>query len=438
MFAYYLQLGLRSLRRNPALTALMVIAIGFGVAASTTTYAVFRAVSGDPIPNKSAQLFKPQIDNWGKQNGRTSDEPPSAMDYTDAMALIRAHKADKQTVSFPIGPSLIPSDPSAMPINVAGFATYADFFSMFEVPFKYGAAWPATDDAQHASTVVINAKLNQRLFGGSNSVGKSINLEGHDYRIAGVTENWNPQPRFYDVVNGGGFSGPPQIYIPFTRAIDLQMQTFGNNQCNGPGGRGSSFADYLRSNCVWLSYWAQLPTAAAAADYRRYLQAYAADQQRAGRFHWAPNIRLHNVMQWLDYQKVVPPETQVSLLLSLGFLVVCLVNTVGLLLAKFMRRAPEIGIRRALGASRREIYAQFLSEAAMVGVAGGLLGLLLTALGVLGVGLVFEPQIARLARVDPALIGLTLLVAIVATIIAALYPTWRASRVQPAWQLKSN
>jgi putative ABC transport system permease protein len=62
----------------------------------------------------------------------------------------------------------------------------------------------------------------------------------------------------------------------------------------------------------------------------------------------------------------------------------------------------------------------------------------LTALGVLGVGLVFEPQIARLARVDPALIGLTLLVAIVATIIAALYPTWRASRVQPAWQLKSN
>ena len=53
MFSYYVQLGLRSLRRNPVLTALMVMAIGFGVAASMITYSVFRAVSGNPIPEKS-------------------------------------------------------------------------------------------------------------------------------------------------------------------------------------------------------------------------------------------------------------------------------------------------------------------------------------------------------------------------------------------------
>lgn len=74
----------------------------------------------------------------------------------------------------------------------------------------------------------------------------------------------------------------------------------------------------------------------------------------------------------------------------------------------------------------------------MVGVAGGVLGLLLTALGVFGIGLVFEPEVARLARIDPSLIGLTLLVSIAVTLIAAFYPTWRAAQVQPAWQLKSN
>jgi putative ABC transport system permease protein len=73
-----------------------------------------------------------------------------------------------------------------------------------------------------------------------------------------------------------------------------------------------------------------------------------------------------------------------------------------------------------------------------VGLAGGVLGLLLTALGMFGVGLLFEPQIARLAHLDASLVAMTLLVAVVATVLAAFYPTWRAARVQPAGQLKSN
>jgi putative ABC transport system permease protein len=135
---------------------------------------------------------------------------------------------------------------------------------------------------------------------------------------------------------------------------------------------------------------------------------------------------------------VVPPESKISLLVSLGFLLICLVNTVGLLLAKFMRRAPEIGVRRALGASRREIYVQYLIEAGTVGLSGGVLGLLLTGLGVLGVGWVFDEQIARLATLDGSLVVLTLFAAVLATLLAAFYPTWRAAQVQPAWQLKSN
>lgn len=126
-----------------------------------------------------------------------------------------------------------------------------------------------------------------------------------------------------------------------------------------------------------------------------------------------------------------------SVVIALAFLVICLVNTIGILLAKFMRRAPEIGVRRALGASRREIYLQFLMEAATVGLAGGVLGVVLTWVGMLGIGLVFEPAIAKLAHLDPSLLALTVAVALASTVIAAFYPTWRAAQVQPAWQLKS-
>jgi putative ABC transport system permease protein len=436
MFGYYLELGLRSLRRNPALTALMVMAIGFGVAASMTIYSVFRAVSGNPIPDKSAQLFTPLVDSWGPQQNNKG-EPPDALDYVDAMALMRAHEAKRQTLLYQVQVSVMPGGDRDLPLAADGYAVFGDFFPMFEVPFQYGSGWGTQDDNARSADVVISGQLNQKLFGGADSVGRTVNLSGHDYRVVGVTRPWNPKPRFFDLFNTGGFKDASDFYMPFNRALDLKMRTGGSNSCRGKL-TFNGWDDYLQSNCVWITSWVQLDSNAAIASYRHYLESYAADQQKAGRFAWAPNVRLRDVMQWLDYRQVVPPDSRISLLLALCFFVICLVNTIGLLLAKFLRRAGEIGVRRALGASRREIYTQYLIEAGTVGLAGGMLGLLLTTAGVAGVSVLFPPQIAKLAHLDITLVGLTLLVAIVATVLAAFYPAWRAARVQPAWQLKSN
>lgn len=436
MFAYYLDLALRSLKRNPALTGLMIVAIGFGVAASMITYSVFRAVSGNPIPDKSAQLFTPQIDSWGPQYN-LKGEPPQALDYTDAMALMRAHAAKRQTLIYPVQLSVLPGGDRSLPINANGFAAYGDFFPMFQVPFRYGSGWSGAEDEARAPVVVLSEEFNEKLFGGANSVGREVTLGGHDYRVVGVTRLWNPLPRFYALFGGGTFGEPADFYIPFTRALDLKISSTGNNSCRQRIPT-TGWESWLHSNCVWINPWVELDTPAAVARYRRFLEGYSAEQQQAGRFNWAPNVRLRDVTQWLSYMQVVPPESRIALMVSLGFFVICLVNTIGLLLAKFMRRAGEIGVRRALGASRREIYTQFLIEAGAVGVAGGLLGLLLTAVGVSGVGLLFRPQIARLAHVDLSLIALTLGVAILATVIAAFYPAWRAAHVQPAWHLRTN
>jgi putative ABC transport system permease protein len=438
MLAYYIELAVRSLKRSPGLTLLMVLTIGFGVAASMTTYSVFRAVSGDPIPWKSSQLFVPQIDNWGP-SGRSADgEPPDAMDYNDAMKLMRDHRAKLQSAMYQISPSIVPADASKHPINTSGHAVYSEFFPMLDVPFKYGSGWTADDDAQRAAVAVISAKLNEKLFGGANSVGRTLNIEGKDYRVVGVLDEWNPQPRFYDVVNSGGFStGRDAVFLPFERAISVGMANDGNTNCNAIPAE-SGFLGLQHSECVWIAYMAELDDAAAAAAYKQYLAGYTHQQQQSGRFGWAPNNRLRSLPQWLDSEHVVPSDTKVSLLVALGLLLVCLVNTAGLLLAKFLRRSSEIGVRRALGAQRLSIYAQFLTEAGIIGLTGGVLGLLLTGVGVASVGWVLPKDIASLAHVDLLLLALTLLIAVIATLLAGLYPTFRASRVQPAWQLKSN
>ena len=436
MFAYYFQLGLRSLRRSPALTALMVMAIGFGVAASMTTYAVFRAVSGNPIPDKSAQLFTPQIDSWGPQQN-LQGEPPEALNYVDAMALMQAHQATRQTLLYPVQMSVLPGGNRDLPLAANGYAVYSDFFPMFEVPFEYGSGWSTQDDQARSAEVVISSELNQKVFDGRNSVGRMLNLNGHDYRVVGVTGAWNPKPRFFDLFSTQGFENASDFYLPFTQALSLKMRTGGRNSCRGQL-TFTTWEGWLQSNCVWVTPWVELDSAAEVARYRRFLHNYAADQQRAGRYAWAPNVRLRDVTQWMAYEQVVPPESRISLAVALGFFLICLINTIGLLLAKFMRRAGEIGVRRALGATRGEIYAQYLIEAATVGLAGGVLGLLLTAVGVTGVGVLFRPEIAKLAKLDPSLVALTLAVAIVATMLAAFYPAWRAAHVQPAWQLKSS
>jgi putative ABC transport system permease protein len=439
MFTYYLGLALRSLKRNVVLTVLMIAAIGVGIGASMTMLTLFRAMGNDPIAQKSAQLFAPQIDNWGPQNRSVgtsdSEQFEPQISYTDAVGLMNAHPAYRQAAMYSSGAALTPSNPELRPFQVHIRATYVDFFRMFDIPFRFGGSWSAAEDAGHADVVVLSRKLNDKVFGGANSVGKTVNIGNHDYRVLGVAEQWEPVPRFYDL-NTGKFDESEDMFMPFTTAIDGQMPVWGNNNCSGDIGEG--WEGHLHSECVWLQFWAELPTAADAARYRAFLNNYAADQQRSGRFHWPARTKLRDVREWLDYNHAVSDEVRILVLVSFSFLAVCLLNAMGLMLAKIMARAGDIGVRRALGASRAAIFAQSLIEAAVVGLAGGLLGLALTALGLLGLRALLSDEANRLAHMTPIDIGLAVLLGMGATMIAGLYPTWRAAQVQPAWQLKAQ
>lgn len=439
MFGYYFTLALRSLQRNVVLTTLMIGAIGIGIGASMTLLTVFRAASGDPIPRKSAQLFVPQIDNFGPQSKMpigTDDLLPPIVTYFDATEWMRSYSAVRQAAMYPISTTLTPSDPTRNPIHVDARATYGDFFPMFDVPFEFGGPWSRAEDSSHAEVVVLTRELNNLLFGGVNSVGKSLMVGDKTYHVIGVMDEWHPTPRFYDV-DGATFSGQDQLFLPFTRAIEEQMPTTAGLNCYQTG-PGKGWDGLLASNCVWIRFWVELPTARDVASYQSFLHNYAAEQQQSGRFNWRPHVGLRNVRQWLSYNHVVPPAVETLTSVSFALLMVCILNAMGLMLAKFMAGTSVICVRRALGASRSAIFAQFMVEAAVIGLVGGLVGLGLIQLGLVSCRVVLEKDLSVLTRLHGSDVLIAMTVALVATLLAGLYPTWRALQVTPASQLKTQ
>ncbi|MEO8778597.1 MAG: FtsX-like permease family protein [Rhodanobacter sp.] len=432
MFGYYFDLALHSLRRNRALTALMVLAIALGIGASMTTLTVLHVLSGDPLPGRSSTLYAPQLDPRDMGDYQPNSEPPDQVTWIDGINLWQAKRAGRQALMTGGAVAIQPAQSALDPFYETARYTTADFFPMFGVPLQYGHAWGASEDAASAAVVVISRRLNDKLFGGRDSSGKMLRVEGHALRIIGVLGDWRPNPHFYDL-NVKNYGENEGVYLPLSTSQDLHLAHLGGASCWGSGGADATPA----APCVWLQLWVQLDTPTKVAAYRLFLVHYSQEQASLGRFLRPPNVRLRNLMQWLDYEQVVPSDVQMQTWLALGFLLVCLVNTVGLMLAKFMRRSAELGVRRALGASRRALFCQLLVESGVIGLAGGLGGLLSAYIGLWLVRR--QPaDYAPLAHMDDAMLLMTVLLAVGASLFAGVLPAWRACRISPGLQLRSN
>lgn len=450
MTGYYLQLAWLNLRRSPWLTALIVLAVGVGIGSSMTVYSLLHAMARDPIPHKSSQLYAPRLDTQGPRHqasmmgvrGIRSGEPADLMTYRDAVALRDAGLGQRQAVMYQA--SYIVATEDRTHGSLPARATDADFFLMFDLSFLAGSAWRREEDAAGARVVVLSERLARLLFGladARQALHRTLTLNGNTFVVAGVTQAWSPQPRFYDL----GFSSTAmaygsgdELFLPLNAATAMMGDTggMGSNAC----GREIEIAGtpprtrerWLTGECLWTQLWVELPGAAEVQRFDAFLRGYAAEQQRSGRVDWLPETRLHNVRRWLVAYEVVPDEYRLATILALAFLAVCLVNATGIMLAQLRRRSAELGLRRALGASRGVLFAQCLTEAALLGLLGAALGLALAGLGIMAQRRLLAPELAPLARLDAMVLTVAIGAALLGTVLAALYPAWRVSHERSA------
>jgi putative ABC transport system permease protein len=445
MFGYYLQLALRNLKRNPGLTALMIGAVGLGIAVCVMTLTMYRAMSGNPIWWKNDVLYAVTMDFWDPQQpswDKKPELPPEQLTYRDAMAVYASDIPRHKVIMHKAMGILSVDGRQVKPERVTTRVMTRDFFAIFDVPFQYGGTWTDAADTGPEPVMVISRKMNERFFGGANSVGRRIRWNDREFRIIGVRDHWLPLPTFYDV-NNGSLEEPEDVYIPFGWNAALELQSAGNT--NGwKSEEVNNYQDFLKSEMVWIQMWVELPDRAAHDRFKLFLDNYAMEQKQAGRYQRPLNNRLTKVDQWLKDQNVVGNDDRVLVGLAFAFLAVCLLNTVGLLLAKFLNNAPMTGVRRALGASRRDVFFQHLVEVGVISSLGAALGLALGALLLIGLRALYtvDPADAggtqALAHVDVTSVVTALALAFFATIAAGLYPAWRIGRIPPATYLKAQ
>jgi putative ABC transport system permease protein len=438
MFKYNIKLALKSMRRNPIMTALMVAAIAVGIGVSMTTLTVFYMMSSNPIPEKSDVLFAITIDSWNPLRSFDEDEPeraPHQVTFHDAERLMTLGKGKRQTAMFESSLIIEPVNADDLPFEAGARVTGGDFFEMFNVPFLHGSAWDKSADEAAEPVVVLTRKLNERLFGGVNSVGNWLTMEGTRFQVVGVIDNWGPTPRFYDPINGA-FQEINEMFIPYQLTRVLELQSAGSDW----GWKSediTSFEQWLNSESVWVQYFVELDSTRDRDEYISHLDAYVSEQKRLGRFERPLNNHIYNVEEWMAYHKVVANDSKVLVGLSFLFLLVCLLSTVALTLTKFVGKKAETSLRRALGASRRTIFNQQIVEVGMIGFSGGLIGLLLVVLGLQGIEYLYDSP-GGLVRLDWLMVFAAITIAIVTSLIAGLYPAWRVCKIPPATQLKTQ
>ncbi|HJX28375.1 MAG TPA: ABC transporter permease, partial [Thermoanaerobaculia bacterium] len=310
MFLYNLKLAWKSMLRHPVLTGLIIAGIALGVAVSTSFVTVWHVLAADPIPGQSERLHYVRVNPWGGPDPYDEEgNPPALLTYQDLMRLFdHSDIPARQTISFPSVAYIRPEDRGQRPFRQALRMTTADFFPMFGAPFRYGSGWDRSADAKPEAVVVIGDELNNRLFGGQDSVGRTLRLGDRDFRIVGVLEPWRPKVRYYDL-SGNPYDEPEQVFLPFAQFRPLGLEATGTRST----WRGEP-APYMENldttEMMWLQMWVELDNAEQERAYLSFLDDYAREQKKLGRFPQEINNRLSTVTELMEEWEVVPRQAK--------------------------------------------------------------------------------------------------------------------------------
>jgi putative ABC transport system permease protein len=437
VFFYHLKIAWLSFKKTPVLSALIIGAIALGIGVCVSVLTVYSLMTKNPVAGYSDQLFTYKLNNQPpvKEGGKPV-EARSLVSYRDAMNIAGADIEATHSLHYQTAAVYYPQKQGVQPFRSELRLANQGFFKIHRVPFLYGTSWSVEDERSNPYQTILTKDLNDQLFRGENSIGKEVKIANDFYKVTGVLDNYKPLPKYMEI-DSGPFAEIEGAFVPFSLTPQLAMRKRnGDIRCPGTS-EGDDWQAFLEADCYWLHHWVELKDQSSQNAFKQHLDDYAFSQRNYGRFMGPYNNELHNVMSWLGDQNVVNQDYEFLLGIAFLFLIVCLLNCIGLLLTKFMGKSGETALRRAVGASRKMIFRQYLIEVSLIGFLGGCIGLLLSLIGLASIRSLYQSY-EQLTHLNLQLIITAIVLSIGTTLLAGLLPAWRISRLPAAQYLKSQ
>src|SRR5215475_10645853 len=413
-----LRYGARMLLKNPGFTLIAVLTLALGIGAVAAIFSVVDAVLWRPLPAHRPERLVALYTSGKDGAGYRSLSYPDYIYYRDnqknleglaAYVRVPLNWRDGDRVEQ-IGSELV----------------RGNFFGVLGLRAAAGRLFTVEDDrtpGAHPVAVISHRLWRERFKADPGAIGQTLKLNNNDYTVIGVAP-----------------AGYSSVLLDWGKQPDVWLPMMMQPQALPTGGN----MDLLSNrDAIWLMAVGRLKDGVKFAQAEAEIKILAAQletqwpQHNAGR----KGILLPGSQArfWPEYrQEITRILTILGALAALTLLVACF-NVANILLARAAGRRKETGVRLALGAGRRRLARQWLTESLLLSLIGAGAGLLVAALMMnllTAFQLPFKIRLAIEPRLDPRALLFTLLAAMTTSLIFGVAPAFRTARLDPLDSLK--